>query len=61
MSKRAQYKDYMYRRSDVSVPVDISLQEFVPDCDDCGVPMPEWDEDPEMHVQCDNCNSNNEG
>jgi hypothetical protein len=64
MSKLAQYADYLaeyeaefaffgWRK--------VSLSMFEPICDDCGVPLPDWNEDPEMHVQCDNCNSNNEG
>jgi hypothetical protein len=59
MSKLAQYEDYCYAwRGEPGMKR--TLDTFVPDCDDCGVPLPEWDKDPAMHVQCDNCNSNNE-
>lgn len=61
MSKRAQYEDYLAECANITCSTQTSLDDFEPECDDCGTLMPEWDQDPDMRVQCDNCNSNNEG
>jgi hypothetical protein len=61
VSKLAQYADYLAECANVTTSTQVSLSTFDPICDDCGEPLPEWNEDPEMRVQCDNCNSNNEG